>query len=203
MHPHASTGGEEVGRASVLPVEPCLHWRRPPSLSSAGDVLLTVDRPDPNEGRGGLVLTAVQVRAAAGGCTYAGPPPPSVALGGGRRCGGRTAGAGSGRQPSFHCSRSSNVCLRRLTHDRRGLSVCRVPREPDPDWIIRRRQAIGDRVRSEPEYANLSQEQLGYRAGITRLTIQRIESGATDARIGWLLRIAADLGVPLADLLGD
>jgi transcriptional regulator with XRE-family HTH domain len=78
-----------------------------------------------------------------------------------------------------------------------------VPREPDPDWIIRRRQAIGDRVRSEREYANLSQEQLGYRAGITRLTIQRIESGATDARIGWLLRISADLGVPLADLLGD
>src|SRR2546429_9439341 len=107
MDAHASTGGEEVGRASVLPVEPCLHWRRPPSLSSAGDVLLTVDRPDPNEGRGGLVLTAVQVRAAAGGCTYAGAPPPSGALGGGRRCGGRTAGAGAGRPARFPSFRSA------------------------------------------------------------------------------------------------
>lgn len=78
-----------------------------------------------------------------------------------------------------------------------------MPREPDPDWIIRRRQAIGNRVRAKREYANLSQEQLGHRTGITRLTVQRIESGATDARIGWLLRIAADLGVPLADLLGE
>lgn len=78
-----------------------------------------------------------------------------------------------------------------------------MPREPDPDWIIRRRQAIGNRVRATREYANLSQEQLGHRTGITRLTIQRIESGATDARIGWLLRIAADLGVPLTDLLRE
>lgn len=77
-----------------------------------------------------------------------------------------------------------------------------MPREPDPDWIIRRRQTIGDCVRAKREYANLSQEQLSHRAGITRLTIQRIESGATDARIGWLLRIAADLDVPLTDLLG-
>jgi transcriptional regulator with XRE-family HTH domain len=78
-----------------------------------------------------------------------------------------------------------------------------VPREPDPDWIIRRRQTIGDRVRAQREYANLTQESLSYRTGIPRLTIQRIESGATDARIGWLLRIAGDLGVPLTDLLGD
>jgi transcriptional regulator with XRE-family HTH domain len=83
------------------------------------------------------------------------------------------------------------------------LSVCRVPREADPDWIIRRRQMIGERVRAQREHANLTQEQLSYRTGITRLTVQRIESGATDARVGWLLRIAADLGVPVKDLLGD
>jgi len=77
-----------------------------------------------------------------------------------------------------------------------------VPREPDPEWIARKRRAIGDRVRAEREYANLTQEQLSYRTGIPRLTIQRIESGATDARIGWLLRIARELRVPLADLLG-
>lgn len=78
-----------------------------------------------------------------------------------------------------------------------------MPREPDPDWIIQRRRAIGDRVKAEREYADLTQEELCYQAGITRLTLQRIESGATDARIGWLLRIARRLDVPLDNLLGD
>jgi transcriptional regulator with XRE-family HTH domain len=78
-----------------------------------------------------------------------------------------------------------------------------VPREPASDWIIRRRQAIGDRIRDRRERSNLTQEQLSYRTGITRLTIQRIESGATDARISWLLRIAEDLDAPLTDLLGE
>ena len=78
-----------------------------------------------------------------------------------------------------------------------------MPREPDPDWIIQRRRVIGDRVRRGREYADLTQEQLAHRTGIPRLTVQRIESGATDARIGWLLRIARDLDVPLRSLLGD
>ena len=78
-----------------------------------------------------------------------------------------------------------------------------MPREPDPDWIVQRRRSIGDRVRAAREYADLTQEELGYRTGITRLTVQRIESGATDARIGWLLRIAHHLNVSLNSLLGD
>ncbi|NUP15421.1 MAG: helix-turn-helix transcriptional regulator [Streptomyces sp.] len=78
-----------------------------------------------------------------------------------------------------------------------------MPREPDPDWIIQRRRIIGNRVRAEREYANLTQEELAHQTGIPRLTIQRIESGATDARIGWLLRIARRLGVSLHNLLGD
>lgn len=78
-----------------------------------------------------------------------------------------------------------------------------MPREPDPDWIVQRRRSIGDRVRAAREYADLTQEELGYRTGITRLTVQRIESGATDARIGWLLRIARHLNVSLNSLLGD
>ena len=78
-----------------------------------------------------------------------------------------------------------------------------MPREPEPDWIIQRRREIGDLVRAGREHANLTQEQLSHRTGITRLTIQRIESGATDARLGWLLRIAKDLDTPLNDLLRD
>lgn len=78
-----------------------------------------------------------------------------------------------------------------------------MPREPDPDWIIQKRRIVGDRVRARREYANLSQEELSYRSGIPRLTVQRIESGATDARLGWLLRVAQALGLTLGDLLGD
>ncbi|MFJ4785183.1 helix-turn-helix transcriptional regulator [Streptomyces sp. NPDC088794] len=168
-----------------------------------GGVVLTVERPDSKRDRGVLLLTRVQAWAATGGCTYARSPPSSVAPEGGRSGDGRVAAAGSGRRPSLSHSRSKNVCPHRLTHDRRGLSVCRVPREPEPDWIIQRRRVIGDRVRVGREHANLSQEQLGHRSGVTRLTVQRIESGATDARIGWLLRIARVLDTPLADLLGD
>lgn len=36
-----------------------------------------------------------------------------------------------------------------------------------------------------------------------RLTLQNIESGATDARYSWLLRIARALDMPVADLLRD
>ncbi|GAA2930033.1 hypothetical protein GCM10010446_13330 [Streptomyces enissocaesilis] len=38
-------------------------------------------------------------------------------------------------------------------------------------------------------------------SGVERLTIQRIESGATDARIGWLMRIAHALNIPVTRLL--
>lgn len=101
-------------------------------------------------------------------------------------------------------SRSQKACRHRLTHDRQGLSVCRVPgvpREPDPDWIIRKRQAVGNRVREQRELADLTQEELEQRAGVKRLTIQRIESGATDARISWLLLIARALGIHVTELL--
>ncbi len=77
-----------------------------------------------------------------------------------------------------------------------------VPREPDPEWVIEQRQIIGNRVRRAREDADLTQERLEERAGVKRLTIQRIESGATDARIGWLLRIARALDIHVADLLG-
>ena len=68
---------------------------------------------------------------------------------------------------------------------------------------MQKRRVIGDCVRAQREYADLTQEELSYRTGLTRLTVQRIESGATDARIGWLLRIARDLGVPMSRLLGE
>lgn len=80
-----------------------------------------------------------------------------------------------------------------------------MPREPaaeQPPWLVQERRAIGERVRARREYANLTQEQLEEAAGVTRLTLQKIESGATDARISWLLRIARALDVHVLDLLG-
>lgn len=77
-----------------------------------------------------------------------------------------------------------------------------MPREPDPDWIIQKRQAVGNRVRAQREDADLTQERLRDLSGVERLTIQRIESGATDARLSWLLRIADALGIHVRDLLG-
>ena len=78
-----------------------------------------------------------------------------------------------------------------------------VPREPDPPWISDQRRRLGERVRIAREYANLTQEQLDNLSGVKRLTLQRIESGATDARISWLLLIARALDIPVADLLRD
>jgi transcriptional regulator with XRE-family HTH domain len=76
-----------------------------------------------------------------------------------------------------------------------------VPRQPDPPWIIEERQRLGVRVREAREYANLTQEGLEERSGVKRLTLQRIESGSTDARISWLIRIAHALGLPVTEFL--
>ena len=102
--------------------------------------------------------------------------------------------------------RSSNAYRHRLTHDLHRATVCRVPgvpRQPDPDWIVDQRKRLGEQVRARRIHANLTQERLRDISGVERLTIQRIESGATDARYSWLLRIARALDIPVADLLRD
>ncbi|MEU4133678.1 helix-turn-helix domain-containing protein [Streptomyces wuyuanensis] len=81
--------------------------------------------------------------------------------------------------------------------------MCRVHRDPDHDWLLAYRQAVGRNVQRERMWANLTQEQLRDISGVDRATIQRIEAGTTDARISWLLRIAHAIGVPISRLLGD
>ncbi len=51
--------------------------------------------------------------------------------------------------------------------------------------------------------ADLTRLDLVDRAGVDRITLQRIEAGTTDARLSWLLRIAGALAIPLADLVRD
>lgn len=73
---------------------------------------------------------------------------------------------------------------------------------PSDEWVIARRQTIGDRIRDARRVARLSQEALAERAGIDRQSINRIELGRQAAYIDNLIRIAYALDLPLADLVG-
>jgi transcriptional regulator with XRE-family HTH domain len=76
-----------------------------------------------------------------------------------------------------------------------------VPSDPLPDWVITRRQAIGNHVRAARTEKRLSQEKLGDLTGLDRKTVNRIEQGAHASLIDHLLLIADALDVPLADLV--
>ncbi|WP_225838648.1 helix-turn-helix domain-containing protein [Streptomyces sp. NK08204] len=76
-----------------------------------------------------------------------------------------------------------------------------MPSAPPPDWVIARRRAVGDRIRTARLDANLSQERLAERAGLDRQAINRIEQGHQSPVLDNLIRIADALDVPLADLV--
>ena len=58
-------------------------------------------------------------------------------------------------------------------------------------------------LRRERERAGLSQEQLGFKAGIHRTEISLLERGGRDPRLSTIARLAAGLGVPLATLVDE
>ncbi|MGW2177727.1 helix-turn-helix domain-containing protein [Streptomyces sp. NPDC001732] len=72
-----------------------------------------------------------------------------------------------------------------------------------PERVIARRRAIGEQLRAARLWANLSQEEVALRAGITLGLYNRIEQGHAAARIDTLIRIADAIGVPLADLVRE
>ena len=76
-----------------------------------------------------------------------------------------------------------------------------MPSEPLPPWVLDRRRAIGDNVRSARTAKKLSQETLGELTGLDRKTINRIEQGAHGTSIDHLILIAHALDTPLADLV--
>lgn len=79
-----------------------------------------------------------------------------------------------------------------------------MPNPPDnDDWLRRDLRAIGDRIRVARLRQNRTQESVLLAADVARSTYQEIEAGATDARIGTLIRIARALGVHVVDLLRD
>jgi DNA-binding XRE family transcriptional regulator len=90
-----------------------------------------------------------------------------------------------------------------LTRDLFRHSVCRVPADPPPDWVLLERRRIGARVSEARMRANLTQGKLCDKSGVDRITLQRIEAGTTDARLSWLLRIAKALDKSVSDLLRE
>jgi transcriptional regulator with XRE-family HTH domain len=76
-----------------------------------------------------------------------------------------------------------------------------VPPAGQPQWVLDARRALGDRVRVQRLYLNLTQERLTEATGIDRSTIQRIEYDG-EAKISHLLLIARELRVHVRDLLG-
>jgi transcriptional regulator with XRE-family HTH domain len=76
-----------------------------------------------------------------------------------------------------------------------------VPPTERPDWVLTRRQAIGEAIRAARRSAGLTQEEVGLRTGIERNNINRIEQGHASPRLDSLLLIADAIGVPLADLV--
>jgi transcriptional regulator with XRE-family HTH domain len=72
---------------------------------------------------------------------------------------------------------------------------------PPDDWVLARRRAIGEQIRTTRRGRKLSQERLAELAGMDRQAINRIEQGHQAAYIDTLIRIAAALDVPLADLV--
>jgi transcriptional regulator with XRE-family HTH domain len=57
-------------------------------------------------------------------------------------------------------------------------------------------------LRRVRERALLTQRELAAKAGLTQATVQRIESGATQARISTVRRLAAALQVDACELMG-
>ncbi|MFF8716142.1 helix-turn-helix domain-containing protein [Streptomyces sp. NPDC015184] len=72
-----------------------------------------------------------------------------------------------------------------------------------PERVIARRRAIGDQIRAARLWANLSQEEVALRAGITLGPYNRIEQGHSSPLLDTLIRIADAIGVPLADLVRE
>lgn len=74
-------------------------------------------------------------------------------------------------------------------------------RTPRPDWVLTRRRELGHRIAQLRAAADLSQEELGNRAGMERRSIQRYEAATRDPQFSDLLLIANALRVHVTDLL--
>lgn len=72
-----------------------------------------------------------------------------------------------------------------------------MPQDPIPESVLRRRRAVGLRIRQARERAEMTQERLAERADLDRVSIVRIETGVASPKLDHLFLIADALGVPL------
>jgi transcriptional regulator with XRE-family HTH domain len=76
-----------------------------------------------------------------------------------------------------------------------------APADPPSDRVQRERLRIGRRIATARLHTNLTQEGLAERAGLSRDTVYRVETGVRSARLDWLILIADALEVRLEDLV--
>lgn len=68
---------------------------------------------------------------------------------------------------------------------------------------MRRRRALGVRIRLAREAANMSQDRLAELAGLTRVSISHIETGTHALVVDRLWMIADAVRVPVGQLIRD
>jgi transcriptional regulator with XRE-family HTH domain len=78
-----------------------------------------------------------------------------------------------------------------------------VPSDPPSARVLLRRREIGTRIRDARTWANLTQEALAERVGLSRYTIYRVELGESVARLDWLIVIADACEADLAELVRE
>ncbi|WP_369043523.1 helix-turn-helix domain-containing protein [Streptomyces sp. Midd1] len=71
-----------------------------------------------------------------------------------------------------------------------------MPEKSSPDWIVLRRRAIGERIRTARRHRKLSQEQLANLIAVDRRTIHRYETAQRDPALSMLILIADALEDP-------
>lgn len=73
---------------------------------------------------------------------------------------------------------------------------------PDlPPALLAYRRHVGDQLRAARHWANLTQQQLGDRAGLEKQAISHIENGHVSPRLDTMWRLAHALEIPVADLV--
>jgi DNA-binding XRE family transcriptional regulator len=83
------------------------------------------------------------------------------------------------------------------------ISVAGVPYRSERPLTIRRREQVGDRLRSLRRWRGLSQQRLGEPIGLDRRSIGAMENGHSSITVDAVLDLAAILRVPAAWLFSD
>lgn len=65
-----------------------------------------------------------------------------------------------------------------------------------------KKMTVGEKIRARRKYLGMSQESLADKAGVSALTVVRVENGRYEPRIETLRNLSEALSVPINELLG-